>query len=221
MKSWWLTPNEFNSEYELVWSIFPHIKRRDRKKIELAECSPEELYKKGIEQLKTRIKNLIPDILFIYPYSGCDTLTTFGEHCIMVDTLADMKREELEQVKKTVKESNKLDFIRADWKNPPFRKDLDYNLIFKRSSSDTEEELEADLRNLDSQQLLPKSVIFFDPGYYAPLFGSLREATRSKDVINGYKIVGIFAVRPEIREVLQNPNGGTRDAVIVYNRSIE
>jgi len=78
--------------------------------------------------------------------------------------------------------------------------------------------LEADLKNLASQQLSPKSVMFFDPGCYAPLFGRLRETTRRKDIVSGYKLVEIFFIRPEIRKVLQNPTGSVKDTVIIYSR---
>lgn len=219
MKNLWLTPDVFDLEYELVWqTIFPYVKRRDEEELELVGISPESLYKKSIEELKKRIKNLVPDFLFIYPFSGCDTLTTFGKHCIMIDTLKAMKEDELKYVKKIVKRSDNLDFIRADWNKPPLREDLEYNLIFKRSSSDNEGALEADLKNLASQQLSPKSVMFFDPGYYAPFFGRLRETTRRKDTVSGYKLVEIFSIRPEVRKVLQNPTGSVKDTVIIYSR---
>ncbi len=217
MKNWWLTPEEFDSEYDLVWGARVHIKRRDGKKIELAKDSPEPSYKEIMEELKTKTKGMIPDGLFVYPSSGHDILTTFGKHCIMIDTFGEMTKEEIEYIKKTVRESDNLDFIRADWRKPPLRKDLEYNLIFKKTS-DSEEDVEYDLKRLASQQLLPKSVILFNGGYYDPLFRRLRGRTGYKDVINGYKVAGIFSIRPEIRKVLQNPTGSVKDTVIIYSK---
>ncbi|NIO44793.1 MAG: hypothetical protein GTN36_04545 [Candidatus Aenigmarchaeota archaeon] len=213
----WLTPEEFDSEYNLVWGREVGIKRRDGKKLELARDSQEPSYKEIIEELKTKAKDMIPDGLFVYPFSGHDTLTSFGSHCIMIDTLEYMTEDEIKHVKKTVKEPDNLDFIRADWRKPPLKEELEYNLIFKRSS-DKEEDVEYELKSLASKQLIPKSVILFNGGYYDPLFRRLRRRTGYKDEINGYKVAGIFSIRPEIREVLQNPNGSVSDTVIIYSR---
>ncbi len=137
----------------------------------------------------------------------------------MLDTLQDVRKTEFKHIKKTVKKSDNLDFIKADWNKSPFKRDLEYSLIFKKASYDSEEELKYNLKELDSQQLSPRTVLFFDPGYYAPLFlEQLGEELRYKGMINGYKMIGVFLIRPEIREVLQNPNGSVRDTVIVYSR---